>query len=301
MRALARHPVLHFFALGGLLYAAMPGAPHSAIVIDAAKLEQLSAQWTRETGRPPSTPELEASLQREAQDEALVREAARLGLTRSDPVVRQRLVANMRFAFPGREAGDDALIEEALALDMDAHDLVVRRRLVARMEQRLGAEARVDEREVRDHFERHAADFASPARRWLRHVFYSSDRRGPRARDDAARALPRVAPAAPAADPFLAGHAFHALTDRDIDRLFGAGFAQALPQAASGWVGPIPSAYGYHLVRVERFQPASVPAFESVRSRVELDLLSGRREAVVREARRKLVTRYGLSVQGAAS
>lgn len=291
--------VAHFFALGGLLYAIVPGTPQSPIVIDAARLEQLSTQWTRESGRRPSAPELQASAEREAQDEALVREAKRLGLTRSDPVVRQRLVANMRFAFPERDAAEDALIDEALALDMDAHDLVVRRRLVALMEQRSSAQVRVDEHEVRAHFERRAPDFASPPRRSLRHLFFSGDRRGARAREDAVRALQH--PETSTADPFLAGHEFHALTDTDVDRLFGAGFARSLPQAASGWVGPLRSAYGYHLVHVDEFQPASVPAFETVRSRVALDLLSRRREAVVREARRKLVARYGLSVQGAAS
>lgn len=83
-----REPVVQFFLLGALLFAADRWRPRSdAIVVSAELLEQLSQQ----------TPDLDAAVAEHVATEALVREARKLGLAEHDLIVRRRLVQKMRF------------------------------------------------------------------------------------------------------------------------------------------------------------------------------------------------------------
>ena len=64
------------------------------------------------------------------QDALWWEEGRRLGDLRADPLVRDRLIRNLRFT--GLEGADEALLEQALALGMHRTDPVVRARLVRR-------------------------------------------------------------------------------------------------------------------------------------------------------------------------
>ncbi|MDX1381400.1 MAG: peptidylprolyl isomerase, partial [Xanthomonadales bacterium] len=64
-----------------------------------------------------------------------------------------------------------------------------------------------------------------------------------------------------------------------VARMFGDRFAAELLDAPEGqWSGPVESAYGVHLVNVERRTPPRSPALDEVRQAVERDLLAARRE-----------------------
>lgn len=169
--------LLHFIVLGGICFAlaqwrestraAEPSwAGESAartIRISATRIDALRDEWSAETGSEPSESELRASLEAAIDEEILFREALRMGLLRTDPVVRQRLVQNMRFL--GISSRDEAAsFRQALQLGMARSDLVVRRRLVQRMQALLEATSSpVDETEVREHVRRHPEAFrASP-------------------------------------------------------------------------------------------------------------------------------------------
>ena len=89
-------------------------------------------------------------------------------------------------------------------------------------------------------------------------------------------------------DPFLGGHTLRGATPNRIAARLGPGFANALVDAEPGhWLGPIESAFGPHLVWIERRIPSRIPPFEEVRSRVLDDWLENRtREALRDEATR---------------
>jgi len=93
-----RDPLLHFLAIGALLFAAYSwlgsgsGTAAGDVVVGAAEIEALAAGWQRKWRRPPTTAELERLVEEEVRRELLYREALALGLDRDDDVVRRRLI-----------------------------------------------------------------------------------------------------------------------------------------------------------------------------------------------------------------
>src|SRR5439155_20466104 len=100
----------------------------------------------------------------------------------------------------------------------------------------------------------------------------SPDRRGVRARDDAANALAKLAGqpedsklAASLADPFMFQEYYRDRPPEFLGKEFGPQFALAVAKLPSGsWQGPVESGFGWHLVFVESAIPGHVPDFEEV-------------------------------------
>jgi parvulin-like peptidyl-prolyl isomerase len=153
---------------------------------------------------------------------------------------------------------------------------------------------------LRAWYERNAVSFALPARASLRHLYFSPDRRGERARDDAARALAQIAGApldAPIAeslgDPFMFQGYYGGRSSDEIARTLGPGFAQALFALAPGsWSGPIESGYGWHLVFVDSITASRTPALEEVEAEVRSAWVEEQREEVRARAFAVLRERY---------
>src|SRR3954462_1633659 len=106
---LLAEPVLHFFVLGVLLFAAhrvFVGAPRTVVVTPGVKAE-LSRRFQDANGGAPTGAELAADVHKWQIDEALYREALRDHLDRDDPGIRAILADKMRmraaFELPKRE------------------------------------------------------------------------------------------------------------------------------------------------------------------------------------------------------
>src|SRR5262245_15521509 len=103
MRALAREPLVHFLALGGLLFAldhvarSRADATGRVIVVDESVRAELADQWAHAHGAPPSADELDALTERWIDDEVLYREGLERGLDLHDPRIRMRVAAAMQF------------------------------------------------------------------------------------------------------------------------------------------------------------------------------------------------------------
>ncbi len=241
-RPLWREPLLHFLVIGAALYA-LDVARQPAAADDVAPIVVL-----------PSMPS-EAARQF-VEEEALFREARRLGLDQGDLVVRRRLVQKME------------LLLEDLAAPSPPTDAELQAWLAA-----------------------HPEKYRAPARVTIEHVYFSRDRRKDAAEADARAAL--ADPAAAAGDPFLSGRRLEHRTEQDLARTFGADFAAAVVKLAPGaWAGPIASAYGRHLVRVEAVAPAATARLEDVRPRVLADVVEARRREAAAKARAEIVGRY---------
>jgi peptidyl-prolyl cis-trans isomerase C len=303
-------PLLHFVVLGALLFAARHltsdgralGIGAEPIVVAAADVERLRAIWHAETRRPPTDDELAASIRRHADEELLVREALRHGLDRSDVVVRQRLVQNVRFARAAPELDEAAAFAEALALGMAHRDLVARRRLVQAMEERLAQDTRVTDAEVRAYVAAHADRYSAPRRISFDQVYLSSDRHGPaldaRAAALATRLATGQADVAGLGDPFLLGSRFETHSQADLARGFGAAFAAAAIEAPVGqWSKPIRSAYGVHFIRVRAVEAPGEIGFATVRGQARYALLEERERRAVEEAIAALRPAYPLRIE----
>jgi hypothetical protein len=273
IRRWLREPLLQFLLVGLGLFAGYrwmnPPSERTErngrIELTADDLRQIRLAWLAQ-GRPEPTPEqLRHLVEARVREEILYREALALGLDQDDTIVRRRLAQKMEFLFE-----DVAALREPTA------------------------------EELRAWFEAHAESFTLPARASFRHLYFSPDRRGARAREDAAAALARLtgkpaeAPEAEAlADPFVfqayyGDHSFDA-----IAKSFGPGFARALVDTPPGaWAGPLESGYGWHLVWVEESTPARVPAFEEVEPDVRREWTEAQRAQIRERAFEAMRARY---------
>jgi hypothetical protein len=308
----ARRPVLHFVAIGAALFLleharrpATTAAPSPVIVITAAQVADLHDQFARRTGRPPTRADEAALVDDAVGHELLYREALARGLDRDDRSVQHRLVEKMRFLDGNADAEPAALYREALDLGLEREDPIIHRMLEEKLRLLLStapADAG-DEDTLRAFYAAQPARYAAPARVTLTHVFLSAQARGGALRHDAdavLRAL-RTHAAAPPGDPFPAGARFVAASERELAKVFGAEFARAVTAIPTGtWSGPIVSAYGLHVVRVEDATPAGPSPFETVRRRVREDVESERRAALLSARLRDLRARYDVRVEPAA-
>jgi peptidyl-prolyl cis-trans isomerase C len=89
---------------------------------------------------------------------------------------------------------EEVLYREALALGLDKDDTIVRRRMAQKI-QFLAEDAAHEptREELATWYQANRGQFALSSRVSFRHLYFSPDRRGARARDDAAAALTKLA------------------------------------------------------------------------------------------------------------
>ena len=272
-RSWLREPLLQFLLVGLLLfggYGWLNGRsvdPNSAnrIELTADDVRQIEIAWLAQGRAAPSAEQLRSLVEARVREEILYREALALGLDDGDTIVRRRMAQKMEFLF-----------EDVAALREPSAD------------------------ELRAWFAENAQRFARPARVSFRHLYFSPDRRGGRARDDAARALAELAgkpsddlAAAALADSFMFQEYYG---DRSLDEIadtFGPGFARALAELPLGaWSGPIESGYGWHLAWIDSLTPMRVPSFEEVESELEREWIEAQRAETRQRAFEAMRARY---------
>jgi len=263
-----REPLVHFLVLGGLLFGAIAFANYlkrPVVRIDAQEIEQLAAYWELQSQRPPTRDELAALIHERVDEELLAREAVRLGLDKNDMIVRRRLAQKMAFA-----SEDVAALKEP------------------------------DDKTLQAYYDANRARYATPGRVAMRHIYFSRDRTGETPQAAAAAALAKLqAGGAVASDPSLLPLTYADIAEADIVRDYGDEFAAAVQKAPVGaWVGPAPSAYGLHLIRVERRLPTESPPLAAVREDVRAAWLAERRQDENREFRASLRKRYKVEIAG---
>jgi hypothetical protein len=310
-----RSPLLHFALLGGALFGLRSAVwgenadRERLVVVPAAEVARMAEEARRETGGPATPAELQARVSAWVDEELLVREARARGWHESDPVVRNRLVQNLRFlgAAPGEDA--DALLARAFELGLDRSDLVVRRRLAARMRLAVAGEAREQEpsrAELEAVLERFAERFREPARVRLDQVFVSRDRHGAALEEDARALLDtlrreNVSPerGVSRGDPSLLSAELPLSSQAELAARLGPEFARrAMDLEPGAWQGPVPSSYGLHLVWVHERQPARMPPLEEVRDAVRATWLAEREREALHDALLALRRRAEVRVEG---
>ena len=266
--------MLHFLVLGAALFGLFglvgkkdAEAP-AKIVVSASRVATLGDGFARTWRRPPTAQELDGLVEDYIRDEVFYREGRAAGLDRDDVVIRRRVRQKMEF----------------LAEDMSA---------VEPSDDQLAA-----------YLASHPEKFRAEDRLTFRHVFLSATRRGNALESDAkqiADTLARTSTTVDTAvlgDPFLLGEEFHAMSQGDVARTFGEGFARQLSTLEQGrWQGPIPSSFGVHFVVVDERAGGGLPPLDTVRAAVQRDWLNARRIEAEQKLYRTLRDRYQIVVE----
>ena len=254
---------LHWLAIGGLLFGARQLARASDTTSGTPVVVQVSKEAT-------------AAQRERAVDEALlIAVAERAGVAVSDPVVRDRLIRNMRFA---DEQGD--ALQRALSLGMHRSDPIARRRMLQAGRRLLLVAQQIPvptPLELERHLAEHQERFASPPRLHFRQIFLSAQRRGDALAVDA-EALGRLLSEHPKRDPAALSDASLLPTEmvladeRRIDGRFGRGFTAQLSELEPGrWSRPVRSSFGVHFVWLVERLPGGVPPLSVIVDRVVAD------------------------------
>ncbi len=262
---LRRERMAHFAILGTLIFAFARRAdePRTTIVLSREYVNALQVAQAQKLGVATLSDEHAEEVQRRAiEDEVLYREALRLGLDREDPVLRQHLVQKM------------LLLAEDLS----------------------GATREPTRDELVMYFERTRDRWRLAERVHLVHVFAARRETLDRIAD-AVRAAPTNTPP-PLGDAFPHARDLRASRD-DLAATYGDDFADAALRLPVGeWSAPVPSRFGWHLIRVVEHEQGKPAAFDDVADRVRLEYAVERRHAAIAKFLAKAFARYHVEIDG---
>lgn len=270
-----REPLAHFALIGLALFLVhgwvAPGDEASRrIVVDQARVDDMAREYRAQLGRSPTPGELKGLVDTYVRDEVLYREGMAQGLGRDDPVIRRRIRQKY-----------EIILEEASAQG-------------APSDADLGA-----------YLKAHPAAFERPGRVTFDQVYFAASGSPAEVeqRFEAARraAVRGADPAGLGEVSMLPRHMETAPLDR-VAQDFGPAFADDLASAPVGrWIGPVPSAYGAHLVRVTARTPPSPPPLDEVRAAVAREWEGERRRRTLAASYDRLRGNYDVAVKARLS
>ena len=275
MTKLSREPLVHFILLGALLFAGhllwqrhVTKADHT-IIVTAEEMERQALIFAGENRRQPTDEDLKALLFAHVEEQALMREAERIGLGEDDTIIRRRLAQKMRFIIEDIEA--PALPAEA---------------------------------ELKSWFEANMDKFVSAETRSFSHVYLSPEEHGDNLNAAAQNILSKLENENEdwnaLGDPFMLKRGFKSLNALELSRLFGPTFSKGLFELEGNkWQGPIESAFGLHLIRIDNIADKITPSFEDVRDDVETAWQEDARRSANQAALKELIQKYKVDVQDA--
>jgi peptidyl-prolyl cis-trans isomerase C len=273
VRRLASEPLIHFLVLGAILfgvYAYMERkqggyGQSKQIELTIGDISQLVLVFRSQWRRDPTPEELRQLVDDKVREEVLYREALALGLDKDDMIVKRRMAQKMQFL-----AEDVAAAREPTGGELGTW------------------------------YEANRDQFAFPPCVSFRHLYFSPDRRGAGARDEAAAVLTKLAGepessnlAATLADASMFQGYYRDRTPEFLGKEFGPNFALTVVKLPPGsWQGPVESGFGWHLVFVDMLIPGRVPPFEEVETDVKKAWLADQKVQAWQKAYQDLRAKY---------
>ena len=261
-----REPLLHFL-IGGiglfLLFSYVGDVEQGGddqIVVTAGQIEHLVTLFVKTRQRIPSDVELRGLIDDFVLEEIFYREAVAIGLDQDDTIIRRRLRQKIEFLL------DDFTLFEPSDADL---------------QQLLDGQPERFRRDDRITFEQ---------------VYL-----GDVPEDDAASVLELLQAGEPDPGRFAVSHLlefhFDDVFTSVIAAQFGDAFAAEISTLNEGtWSGPVQSAFGLHLIRIERIIHAAVPKLADIRANVEREWLVDYRAATQQEIVDRLKAKYAVTI-----
>ena len=271
-----KEPLFHFLLIGAglfMLYAWQADDDTlrpDQIVFTEAHIDRLINLWERKWQRLPTQQELQGLIEQQVREEVLYREALAMGLDKDDMVVRRRMSQKMEFI-----SNDLASLAEP------------------------------DEAQLQAYLDEHAEKFAIPGRISYSQVYLNTEQRGEQVYDDAEKLLAELSASGidlditMAGDSVLGGYHFDDETDFGVSRIFGADFTRQIFELPVGvWAGPVESAYGLHLVRVDSRVDSRAPSLGQVRDKVRTEWVAQQQRQTNDLLYSELRKRYEITIEG---
>jgi peptidyl-prolyl cis-trans isomerase C len=246
---LFKEPLIQFLVIGACIYGAygLFGAVEEedadlSVVVEANRINSFAAQWQSRWNRPPTRAELDGIINQYVREEILYRQAVALGLNEDDPVTRRRMAQKLEFM-----TSDLARVVEPEDAELEAW------------------------------FQDNIAQFSSPDLLTFIQVFFDPDARDEATLDDANQVLLQLQQAGvpdpealQAGDQFMLQNYFQSVSELEIRKQLGGGFASAAMELEPGvWHGPVLSGFGVHLVYVYEHSQEPPPVLsDKLRPRV---------------------------------
>ena len=262
---LLREPLLHFIALGALIFAAdhfiRARRPDPNVIVVGPEVEQEArAIFRNAKGREPSATELKILRERWIDNEVLYREGLALKLEQGDPALRERVIFKAL-----------NVIESNLRLPDE------------------------DDAALRNWFEQHRDQYESPARYdFSEAVLVKTD-------DETARRFAAALNGGEPVDVKSGLRIFQARPRNTIVDAFGPEFAAELDRAAIREWQVIPSLAGPRVIRLESRTPGETARFDDVRARVLQDWRDAKAQELRTSAVRELGRKYTVQIAGSSS
>jgi len=269
-----KEPLIHFLLIGVLIFVvydnlAGKGSQPDEIFISRGQQENLLNTFGRTWQRPPTPQEFQGLLQDHIRQEIAYRESQAMGLDQDDIVIRRRLRQKL-----------ELLAEDIASL------------------------AAPTEQDLQSYLDENPDDFALEPRLTLRHVYFSRDRRGAAAQQDALQLLQRISTDGPEGDfeqfgdPLPLPYELRDVRESEVARLFGTVFTDGLQGLETGrWAGPVESGFGLHLVFIEARDAGRIPELQEVREAVQREWLSERRQQSVDLLYERLAENYSVEIE----
>jgi hypothetical protein len=270
LRRVLGEPLLHFFVLGAGLFVLFAWLNRDAteapdeVVVDGARIASLVAQFERVWQRSPGPEEVHELVDGWVREEILYREGVALGLDVNDSVVRRLVAQKMAFIADGAvpTAPTDAELEAWLQANAEKYRI----------------EPVYSLRQV--YFD--PANHEDNLRDRLQGIVSSLD----------------AAATIPAGDVTLLPEQLQSARASQVARTFGTAFAEAVGELKVGeWQGPVTSAYGLHVVKVEQVTPGRHPELAEVRESVERDWSAAQSEQLNEAFYRTVRERYTVRME----
>jgi len=271
MQRLLKEPLVHFLLIGGglfFLYSFInPSAEqidNNVIQIDNSDVERLVKAYQQNWNMPPDSTSLKKLLTEEVKAEVFYREALRMQLDHNDEIIRRRLKQKYEFLVKDLADSQQPSIEE-----------------------------------LKRFFEEHPDFYQAPTKLSFTQLYFSPDKRTLPLQDaqnvlESVLELPiNQVDVKSIGDPFHLQSYYADRDYNDVRQLLGIDFAKAIfDPIKEGWLSPVQSGYGAHLVYISGVQKAHTPPFEMVKERVLEDWKLEQQQVYNERLYENLLTKY---------
>ena len=275
MRRFLKEPLVHFLLLGALLFLLYSflnkegeSAEDYTIHIAQSDIQRLTKAYEKNWNIPPDSTTLQSLIQEEINTEILYREALRMNLDHNDEIIRRRLKQKYEF-----------LVKDLVSLEQPSEEI------------------------LQAFHQEHPQLYQQAKTLSFSQIYFNPDKRtNPQI---AAQSFYEQVKNQPEPSTMKTlGDNFHLQTyfaqkDQDaVRQAFGKQFADTLfEKNQKGWLPPIASGYGHHVVWVDQITPASLLPYEQIKEKVFLDWQQQQQATYNERLQKNLLEKYEVVIE----